>query len=47
MRLCINYRLLNKVIIHNKYPLPCIDDLFDQFHGVEVFHKIDLRIGYH
>ena len=47
MRLCIDYRELNKVTVKNMYPLPRIVDLFDQFEGVQVFSKIDLRLGYH
>lgn len=43
LRLCINYRQLNKVTIKNRYPLPRIDDLFDQLKGATLFSKIDLR----
>jgi hypothetical protein len=43
LRLCIDYRQLNRVIIKNKYPLPRIDDLFDQLKWARVFTKIDLR----
>jgi hypothetical protein len=43
----MDYHALNEVIIKNKYPLPRIDDLFDQLHNVWVFSKIDLQSGYH
>ncbi|KAK8647250.1 hypothetical protein V6N13_120998 [Hibiscus sabdariffa] len=47
LRLCIDYQKLNKLTVKNKYPLPRIDDLFDQFRGATVFSKIDLRSGYY
>jgi hypothetical protein len=46
LRLCVDYRPLNAVIIKNMYPLPRIDLLFDQLAGAKVFSKIDLRSGY-
>ncbi|GJX17250.1 putative reverse transcriptase domain-containing protein [Tanacetum coccineum] len=45
--MCINYRELNKLTVKNRYPLPMIDDLFDQLQGSSVYSKIDLRSGYH
>ena len=47
LRLCIDYRQLNKLTLKNKYPLPKIDDLFNQLKGASIFLKIDLRAGYH
>ena len=47
LRMCIDYRQINKVIVKNKYPLPRIEDLFDQLKGAGVFSKIDLRSGYY
>jgi len=47
LRLCTNYRELYKITIENWYPLPSVDDLFDQLKGVGTFSKIDLRYGYH
>ena len=46
-RMCVDYRSLNEVTIKNKYPLPRIDDLFDQLRGACVFSKIDLHSSYH
>ncbi|GKA38479.1 putative reverse transcriptase domain-containing protein [Tanacetum coccineum] len=45
--MCIDYRELNKLTVKNRYPLPRIDDLFDQLQGSSVYSKIDLRSGYH
>ena len=47
LRLCIDYRDLNKATVKNRYPIPRIDDLFDQMKGASVFSKIDLWLGYH
>ncbi|GKF30988.1 hypothetical protein Tco_0100786, partial [Tanacetum coccineum] len=46
-RMCIDYRELNKLNVKNRYPLPRIDDLFDQLQGSSVYSKIDFRSGYH
>jgi hypothetical protein len=46
-QMCVDYHTLNEVTIENKYPLPRMDDVFDQLHGPCVFSKTDLRSGYH
>ncbi|GJV74971.1 putative reverse transcriptase domain-containing protein [Tanacetum coccineum] len=46
-RMCIDYQELNKLTVKNRYPLPRIDDLFDQLQGSSIYSKIDLRSGYH
>jgi hypothetical protein len=46
-QMCVDYQSLNEVTIKNKYPLPRIEDLFDQMKGASIFSKIDLRLGYH
>ena len=47
LRMCIDYRELKKLTIKNKYPLPRINDLFNQLKGATVFSKMDLQFGYH
>jgi hypothetical protein len=47
LRMCMDYEALNKVIVKNRYPLPRIDDLFDQLLGVKMFNEIDLCLGYY
>lgn len=47
IRLCVDYRSLNELTIKNKFPLPMIEDLFDQLNAANVFSKIDLRSGYY
>jgi hypothetical protein len=45
--MCVDYRTLNDVTVKNNYPLPHIEDLFDQMRDARVFSKVDLRSGYH
>ncbi len=47
LRMCVDYRALNKATVKNRYPLPCIDDLFDRLSRAKVFSRIDLRSGYY
>ena len=47
LQLCIDYRKLNRVTMNNRYPMPRIDDLFDQLRGAQVYSKIDLCTRYH
>lgn len=46
-RLCVDYGMLNKLTVKNRYPIPLIEDLFDELGGARVFSKLDLKSGYH
>ena len=45
--MCVDYRALNKATLKNRFPLPCIDDLFDRLRGEQVFSSLDLAQSYH
>jgi hypothetical protein len=47
LKMCVDYRTLNKVIVKNQYPLLWIDDLFDRLLGIKLFNRVDLRFGYY
>jgi hypothetical protein len=47
LMMCINYRVLNKLTVKDKFPLPQAEDLFNQLKGAKYFTKIDLKSGYH